>query len=250
MIMRFRQVVPGLYRGSAPNPLDVAELKKHFGIKKIVSLDEESGEKIDRACKLLGIEHVKMYIEDIGKTLLNFLSQDLKKLFLEGGPTFVHCREGRDRTGLACALVKCKYYGANSTDMIREAKSIGFGRWIPEKITKLYEKIIRSCKPAKDQNNADIVSNDRERISDNRSGILDEAIQGTFAPYLDQTKNPMTSYINVDQYPTRENYNSDTEKAIHETDEVPVIPQVGLFNNDAGLMMLGPTINMTGFIYD
>ncbi len=49
MIHRFRPVIPGvLYRGSAPTPKDVLELKEKLGIKKIVSLDQESGEKISR----------------------------------------------------------------------------------------------------------------------------------------------------------------------------------------------------------
>jgi len=251
VINNFSEVVPGvLYRGSAPSPQDVQALKDKIGIKKIVSLDKKSGERIDRACKLLGIEHVKMYIEDIKKTLLHFLTQNLKELFLEGGPTFVHCHHGKDRTGLACALVKCKYLGMQPEKAIKEMKLFGFGIGLPDEMTKLYEKIIRSCKPAKDQNNADIVSNEREYKGDNRDGALDEGRQGSFAPYLGRTKqdpqDAVYTYIS-DQSDTRQNHDQQAPIRNQTTDAVP---QVGVFNNDGGGQWAGPTVNMTGFIYD
>ncbi len=252
MIQRFREVIPKiLYRGSAPTPQDVMELKNKLGIKKIVSLDKETGDKIDRACKLLGIKHIKMYIDHTHKTLLHFLSQNLKKLFLEGGPTFVHCHEGKDRTGLACALVKCKFFGMQPEKAIQEAKSLGFGVGVPPKTIQLYEKIIRSCKSSQDANSADIISTEREYIGDNRDSFLDEAHQGSFAPYLDHTRQypaDATYTYTADQSQTRENYKNET---IRHNDETNAVPQVGVFDNDSGLMMgAGPTINMTGFIYD
>ena len=249
MIKRFRQVVPGLYRGGAPSPKDVFLLKKGLGIKKIISLDKETGDKIDRACKMLGINHVKMYLGDNRQELLHFLSQDFKKLFLEGGPTFFHCHEGKDRTGLAAALVKCKFFGMKPEDAIAEAKSLGFGVGVPPKVVNLFEKIIRSCKPSQDNNHADIVSNEREYKGDNRDGFLDEVMQGSFAPYLDHTRqNPMDAvytYTN-DQSPTRQNY-PDTSLFQHDPMKGEVVPNVGEFDNDAGQRGFGPTENYNGF---
>ena len=85
MIHRLRKVTKDLYRGSAPSPKDVQWLKEELGIKKIVSLDKMASDKINRACKLLGIEHVSLPIEmdNFKQSLLKFLSHDLKKLFLE-----------------------------------------------------------------------------------------------------------------------------------------------------------------------
>lgn len=256
MIKRFRQITPNLYRGGAPAPKDVLWLKENLGIKKIVSLDQITGEKIDRTCKMLGIEHIKMYIGHNRKELIRFLTQDFHKLFLEDGPVFFHCFEGKDRTGLAAALIKCKYFGMEPSKAIAEAKSLGFGIGIPPQMTKLFEKIILSCKPSKiqDQNNASIVSNEREYKGDNRDGVLDEAHQGSFAPYLDSTRQyPMDAvynYIN-DQSPTRENrLDNETLKKEHNFDEENVVPQVGVFNNDAGIHGSGPTEPVGGFIYD
>ena len=250
MIRRFRVVVPNvLYRGSAPSPQDVLELQDKLKIKKIVSLDEESGERIDRTCKMLGIQQVKLYIDHKRSSLYDFLSQDMKKLFLEGGPTFVHCHEGKDRTGLACALVKCKYMGMDPEKAIQEAKSLGFGVGIHPQMTHQFENIIRHCKSDKDVNGADIVSNEREYIGDNRDSFLDEGHQGSFAPHLDQTRtypnDSVYNYIN-DQSPTRQNY-PDTSLFRHDPEKGAVVPNVGEYDNEAGGLGFGPTQNLNGF---
>lgn len=252
MIQRLKKITEGLYRGSAPSPKEVLWLKETLGINKIVSLDKETGDKIERACEMLGIEHVKMYIDANKSSLLHLFSQDLKKLLLEGGPTYIHCHHGKDRTGLLAAVFKVKYMGMKPEKAIEEAKSLGFGIGVNPAWVKLYEKIIRSCTPEKDSNNADIVSNVRDGQGDSRDSYLDEGHQGSFAPYLQKTRqDPMDSvynYIN-DQSPTRENYNEN--KPIKEHDpEHDVIPQVGVFNNDAGGRGFGPTENAGGFFYD
>jgi hypothetical protein len=259
MIQRLRKVTDELYRGSAPSPQDVALLKENLGIKKIVSLDELAGQRIDRACKLLGIKHVMCPIDihNVKQDLIKFLEHDLKKLFLEGGPTYVHCAQGKDRTGMAVALVQCKYLGKDPEDALEEAKSLGFGIDVPEKPIELFEKLIRSCKPAKDDNQADIVSQEREYISDNRDTFLDEGHQGSFAPYLNQTRqNPADALYNfvMEQNPTRENYHhgKPIKEYDPEADEIPEgVPMVGVYDNDTGGRGFGPVEpNPGGFIYD
>jgi hypothetical protein len=253
MIQRLRKVTNELYRGSAPAPKDVLHLKNDLGIKKIVSLDEASGERISRTCKLLGIEQVKIYLDGSRKTLLDLLQHDLKKLLIDGGPTYIHCQAGKDRTGLLCALFKCKYMGVSPEDALEEAKSLGFGVGVNPKVIKLYEHIIKACKPAKDVNSADIVSNEREYIGDNRDSFLDEGHQGSFAPYLSKTRqDPMDAvyvYIN-DQSPTRQNYPDYKSIKEHNQEEEDVVPIVGTFDNDAGGRGFGPTENYSGFFYD
>lgn len=253
MIHRLRKITNGLYRGSAPSPTDVADLKHHLGIKKIISLDKVTGDKIDRACKLLGIKHIKMYIDEKQSSLAQLFKQDLKKLLLEGGPTFIHCLHGKDRTGLVSALFKCKFMGVSPEKAIEEAKSLGFGLGVNPQTVHLYEKLIKSCKSAKDNNDADIVSNEREYIGDNRDSFLDESRQDSFSPYLDHTRqNPadaVYNYIN-DQAPTRQNYDPDRPISEHNQEETDVVPQVGIFNNDAGGRGFGPVENAGGFFYD
>lgn len=250
MIHKLRKVTDGLYRGSAPSPKDVEHLKEHLGIKKIVSLDKETGDRIDRSCKLLGIDHIKLYLDEKLSSLHKLFKYDLKKLLIDGGPTFFHCHYGKDRTGLLAALYKCKYMGESPDRAIEEAKSLGFGVGVDPSIVSLYEKIIKACKSVKDENAADIVSNEREYVGDNRDTFLDESRQDSFAPYLDHTKqNPadaLYTYIN-DQSPTRQNYDPDRPITPYDQEKTDTIPMVGEFDNDAGQRGFGPAENYNGF---
>lgn len=257
MIHKLRKITEGLFRGSAPSPKDVLWLKENLGINKIVSLDQESGEKISRACKMLGIEQVKIYLNEERQSLFKLLKYNLKKLLIDGGPTYIHCYYGKDRTGLVSALFKCKYMKMNPEEAIEEAKSLGFGLGVPPAAVQLYEKLIRSCQPSKDTNNADIVSNEREYIGDNRDFFLDEGHQGSFAPYLSKTRqDPMDAVYNYidDQSPTRENYKTEwadkKKKQLNVEENSKNIPLVGIYNNDAGIHGAGPAEPVGGFIYD
>lgn len=255
MIDRFIEIIPKkLFRGSAPTPKDVLMLKKDFNIKKIISLDLESAKKIQRACKMLGIDHIILPIglDNYRVDILKLLKQNLKSLLLDDGPTFLHCYAGKDRTGFLVALFKCKYMGVDPEEAIEEAESLGFGIGVDPKVVNLFKKIIRSCQPSKDQVKnypSTVVENQRQYIGDNRDSFLDEAHQGSFAPYLSKTRqypyDEVYNFVN-DQAPTRENYN----KEIEPTKNKNIVPLVGIFNNDAGVRGFGPTEPVGGFIYD
>lgn len=243
------RVTKDLYRGSAPSPADVVSLKNNFGINKIVSLDRRSGQRISNVTKKLGIEHIIIPIEATRSSLINLFQYDFKQLFLEDGPTFVHCYYGKDRTGLVIAIIKCKYFNESPDEAIAEAKLLGFGIGVPPKVTRLYEKIIRSCKPEKSFNKDDIVSQEREYIDDNKGSVLEGGSQGSFAPYLDQTKSLPNDFLypsDLDQSPTRQNYNSIKERG----KERNVVPLVGLFNNNSGGKGMGFVETTDGFVYD
>ena len=256
MIHRLRQITPTLYRGSAPSPQDLVWLKDFLGIGKVVSLDRETGKKSDRTAKLLNINHVKAYIDESKSSLLKVLHLNLKKLLIDGGPTYLHCHYGKDRTGLIAALFKCRYMGEDPEKAIQEAKSLGFGVGTDPKFTHLYEKLIRQCKPAsKDINDTDIVANEREYIGDNRDTYLDESRQDSFAPYLDHTKQAPADFVYnyiTDQSPTRQNYQKYKEQKdnLNDSPDKEEVPQVGIYDNDAGVRGFGPSENNGGFIYD
>ena len=193
MIRRFRKVSDTLYRGSAPSISDLLLLKK-MGIKKIVSLDEIAGKRIDRATKLLGMKHVMLPI-DINKksTLIRFLQQDMRKLFDIGGPTFTHCEQGRDRTGLAIAIYRCEEQGWSCKKALKEAKSLGFGIGVNPKVIKLYDRVIKTvcgCKDNDTNSAYDIVSNERDIPYGNY----------TLGPDEQQSWSPIADY-RVREYP-------------------------------------------------
>lgn len=132
---RFQEVSPGILRGSAPTPKDLRVLKDVWGVKRIISLDLEEGEKIESLCNQLDIEHLILPIEhnedyssDLRmKRTVKFLSDNIVDLLTTNQPVYIHCIHGRDRTGLAIALWRIKGEHTPEKEALAEAKSLGFG---------------------------------------------------------------------------------------------------------------------------
>lgn len=246
MIYRFKKVLPGVFRGSAPALKDVANLVRDYKIKKIISLDKTQGEKIKKICRSLGIKHIILPLYGKRSDVLKVLSKDLKELFIDNGPVFFHCRAGKDRTGFIAALLKVMYDNEDPEDAIDEAKSLGFGYMLPkewQKAIKLYETAIRNAKPSNDSNNADTVldlSRDHDS-NDYRDSVLDQATQHSFAPYVDTTR----KYPYDNQYVTELPLNNNVI-----TNNVNSIPYVGTYDNATGIRGVGPTENYGGFLHD
>lgn len=247
MIKRFRKITNGLYRGGAPTVKDVIKLHKFYGIKKIVSLDEISGKNIERICKLLNIEQVQAPLDGTKKSLINLLGHDIKKLLTENGPVFIHCKEGKDRTGFLSTLFKCKYMDVPFKEAYEEMKSLGFGENAPPQLIEILDSTLKKLCD-KDSNSADIVGNQREYMQDGRSSALDQADRSSFSPYLDKVRqypydNPY-NYV-YDQYPTRENM---SKKPVKIPAPVGEVPQVGMYDNSSGVKGVGPVENGGGFV--
>ena len=245
MISRFIKVADGLFRGSAPSPQDVIDLYKNYGIRKIISLDAMAGEKINKVCHMLGINHITIPINGAEiKPLMKLFSYDLYDLLMNGGPTYVHCIHGKDRTGMVIALFKCKYMGVSCQDALKEAKSLGFGIGVPHDIINLYSKLVcKACaqkhQHQSDVNSADIVDNTREH-ADFMGSVLDSATMQSFAPFMDGSKqypySPQYDYT-YEQYPTRNNHDLDLDYGIEGKGDNQ-IPQVGIF--DESIKGVGP----------
>lgn len=271
-IARFRQISPVLYRGSAPSAEDVVMLNKRYGIKRIVSLDQEAGKTIDKICHLLGIEHIIIPINAFDKSsILKLFSHDLDYLFLSDKPTYFHCIQGKDRTGLAFAIYRCKYEGWTCADAYKEARSLGFGIGLTKKIINFDKKIIvKFCKhnhehidhetPEQevkedlqeiqdDFNSAyDIVSNTLDYDREFRDYTLDNWSRQSWSPYADYSVRqfPFTvvdKYFD-EQYKNRQNYGLD------ETDFTDSeIPQVGQYDtNTQGINGAGPSMIGSGIM--
>lgn len=254
MINNFRKINSHLYAGAAPKINDVRWLKNK-GITKIVSLDYDAGRKIDRVAKLLGIQHIMLPI-DIGKksSLIIFLHNDITKLFDNNDITYVHCKWGRDRTGLAIALYRCKCENWSCGKAFKEAKKYGFGIGLDPMIIHLYKKIIKQACGCKDEDLSfayDIVSNEREYPSSYNDYSLDAWQQGSWSPYEDYRVREFpyaeTNSGFPEQYPSRVDYGLDDSDALsHENIEVP---QVGQWDqNTQGISGAGPSMIGSGTI--
>jgi hypothetical protein len=165
MIPNFSQVDSFLYRGGAPSADDLKTLKDIFGVKKIISLDGKIGDEIHPFCEDLDLEHeiLPMFRGNDPNILL--LEKQVIPNIRSEGPVFLHCKHGKDRTGMAVAMYKI-FHGENLQSALKEAQSFGMGSGLPENIGMTYYSGVISfarkrnnSKPASDKNDADIVQN-------------------------------------------------------------------------------------------
>jgi len=182
MINKFIKVTPTLYRGSAPDISDIKKLKDNHNINKIVSLDKYQGNKIDKVCKLLNIEHLIISIDDKVSSILNLKSYNIKDLLEDNPNIFVHCHAGKDRTGFLIAYYKIKYQNVPYKKALKEAEDLGFGVLVDEKFNKVIEafkKILKSVE-SKDINDANVVS---ENYQDKK--MFDTCQVNSFSPFME-----------------------------------------------------------------
>jgi protein tyrosine/serine phosphatase len=256
---RFHKITEGLYRGSAPSPNEVRHMKKYLGINKIVSFDKATGEIIHPVCKELQIEHIMLPLNGRRAPLIEFLNKDLWTLLMDNGPTFIHCSEGKDRTGFVAAMFKCLYMDWDYDQAMEEAKSLGFGVGVNPFIIGLYSNILKKiCKEKEIKDNMEevedletIVSNQRSYAEkgDGRGSYLDQATQGSWAPQISRTRQyPYDSTYNSinDQSPTRDNWNH--EISPYRDGGGVEMPLVGLYDMNAGVRGFGPAEPFGGFI--
>lgn len=160
---RFFKVTDGLYRGGEPTPEEVSSvLKDVFEINKIISLDQDAGDSIDDICKDLNIEHITIALGSGDGPNVDQLVSIIPTL-LEGGPTYIHCKHGKDRTGMAIAMFRLSN-GWSLEKALKEAKSIGMGTDLdPETAESYYTAVKEFSNNSFDTNNgADIVEITRE----------------------------------------------------------------------------------------
>lgn len=242
MIKRFIKINNNLFRGGKPSVKDVIDLQKNYNIKQIISLDEIAGNEIKNICKFLNIKHIIIPINGTDLfPIVKLLSYDLNKLLIDNGPTFVHCQEGKDRTGMLIAMFKCKYMGYDYKQALNEAIKLGFGYGLNPRTTKMYKKIIAMfCDCNSDNNSAktpsvDIVENMKNQQSDHYINL--ESI----APFLDPTR----------QYPNKMVYNYRYEDNSNQKINIPIgngFPMIGYYDNNAGIKGVGPVDNTSGFV--
>lgn len=143
----FRIVSDRIYAGAAPTYDNLKELKQ-LGIKYILSLDAESGNKIKPYLPSFGMQQILVPI-DASSTIVNdnikYLVRNIDKILINQ-PIYIHCLQGQDRTGFAVALFKVKKKGENPESAIADVRRYGYGLGISPKTQKLWSKIITLLK--------------------------------------------------------------------------------------------------------
>jgi len=120
----FGQVSPNLYRGALPNSQGLEALKK-LGVGVVVDLRGRDKDEEAIVTKL-GMQYVPIpshcpfpHDEPFAKFLRVLRENPGKK-------TFVHCRLGDDRTGMAVAAYRMAEEGWSADEAMKEMKTFGF----------------------------------------------------------------------------------------------------------------------------
>jgi len=127
-IPNFHEVEEGFFRGGQPEEAELQVLKT-LGFRTVVSLRNEG--RLIRWEKGL-VEKNGMVFVSIPMTWRKSPTREQIQLFLEvmkqpeRRPLFLHCREGRDRTGAMVALYRIAQEGRSAKEAYAEAKRFGF----------------------------------------------------------------------------------------------------------------------------
>jgi protein tyrosine/serine phosphatase len=127
----FAKVTPKLWRGAQPTEEGFRNLEK-AGVKTIISLRDEHDDYDDFA-KLGGANTLKyiripMHAWDPDKAQLIVLMNVLNRALKEPAsyPVFIHCAEGKDRTGYSVATYRMLSQDWDANNAILEMYDFGF----------------------------------------------------------------------------------------------------------------------------
>lgn len=132
-LQRFIRVSSGIYRGDQPDTLEDYKTLKKYGIKTIVNLRNEP-ELVAQEAKVAKSMSMKFYsfpmdsFEYPAEETVNGALEAITHPSLQ--PVYVHCRQGKDRTGLIIGLYRVFYEDWSADDAYREMKENGFSFFV------------------------------------------------------------------------------------------------------------------------
>ena len=147
-VPNFHRVNDSLYRGGQPSAQGFQNLAK-LGVKTVVDLRIPDGQSAweKRIVERLGMRYVHLPLH--GGEIPT--QRDIDRAFgilLDSAqsPVFVHCREGKDRTGMIVACYRISHDGWTNARALAEAKSYAIRELKPA-----MEKYIKQYPPAHGQ---------------------------------------------------------------------------------------------------
>ncbi len=131
-ILRFHEVAPGVYRGGQPaNSAEYDELQA-LGVRTIINLRNDASVEAERVeAKLRGIEFISAPMASFTAPKDETVELALSSLSDPGYyPVFIHCKQGKDRTGLVVGLYRVYQQGWKPKAAYKEMRTIGFNPWL------------------------------------------------------------------------------------------------------------------------
>lgn len=131
-IHNFRQVDENVYRGGQPT-MDGYKYLATIGVKTVLDLRENNALSAaeGRAVTALGMKFVNVPMTGLTPPTQAQISEILSLLEGTGGPVFVHCRRGADRTGAVIGAYRIDHDRWENVRALKEAMSDGmsFFQW-------------------------------------------------------------------------------------------------------------------------
>ena len=126
-VANFHQVNQNLYRGAQPSEKGLKSLAD-LGVKTIIDLRHgiDRADMEERAAERLGLHYINVPMEGLTAPTDKQIADLLGVLnATDQGPVFVHCREGKDRTGMVIACYRIAHDHWTNDKALEEAKSYG-----------------------------------------------------------------------------------------------------------------------------
>ena len=128
-VPNFAQVEAGLYRGGQPDEQGWQFLRS-LGVTNVVKLNREDADATPAGMSVHFIPLPPATIwEAFRQPGSNEVWQAVQAMQLGG--TYVHCRHGRDRTGLVVGCYRVWIGGWSESAAAREMGALGYRWWIP-----------------------------------------------------------------------------------------------------------------------
>jgi tyrosine-protein phosphatase SIW14 len=144
-VPNFHQVTDGFYRGGQPTAQGFRSLK-NLGVQTVLDLRIPAGQS----------KWEKKMVEDLGMKYIHLpmhgnqtpTQSDIDQIFsllndTSRWPLFVHCREGKDRTGMVVGCYRISHDGWTNLRALAEAKS-----YASRELTHAMEKFILNFHPS------------------------------------------------------------------------------------------------------
>jgi protein tyrosine/serine phosphatase len=133
-IVRFMELEPGkLFRGGQPETLDdYLKLEAH-GIRTIINMKTSEVEiEIERQlAEAFGMKMISRPINSFWGPTDKTVSE-IQSMMMDPSlqPVFIHCRHGKDRTGLMAGVYRVEQQGWTPGAAHTEMRSLGFNPWL------------------------------------------------------------------------------------------------------------------------
>lgn len=186
MITRFYIVDNNLLRGSAPSNDDLDTLKDIWDVKNIISLDLDTGSNIKEKCEKLGLNHILLPITDGNSINTDEIPNLINNI---NSKTYVHCRHGKDRTGMFSAIYRVLKNNWGIDRALGEASLIGMGKGLSQKTHDSYYDAVKKLVNQDNNQANDAVDIMRDEMEAGQNPAIDSAnlpgAQQSWAPFSD-----------------------------------------------------------------